>query len=96
MYPTLTGRPRVGDNQFEVKLREPQGRPVLQAEVEVAYNVGGVAYAGRMATRPEGYGVFSTVLHFPQAGAWDVEVLVRRPGVAEVKVPFSLHVQRPS
>ncbi len=93
LYTTITGRPRVGDNQFEVKLREPKGRPVSQAEVEVAYRMGGAEYEGQMATRPEGYGVFSTALRFPQAGTWSVEVLVRRPGRPEVKVPFNLRVQ---
>jgi len=46
-----------------------------------------------METRPEGYGMFSTVLSFPQPGTWNVEVLVRRPGHPEVKVPFSFNVE---
>jgi hypothetical protein len=31
LYSTLTGRPRVGANQFEIKLRDPQGQPISQA-----------------------------------------------------------------
>lgn len=93
LYSTLTGRPRVGDNQFEVKLHNRQGVPVSQAVVEVAYRMGGMGHANRMATRAEGFGIFSTSLSFPMAGTWNVEVLVRRPGQPEVKVPFSLSVQ---
>ena len=72
LYPTLTGRPRVGDNQFEVKLRARQGQPVSQAEaeVEVAYSMGGMGHRRRVATRPEGHGIFSTVLSFTIAGTW--------------------------
>jgi hypothetical protein len=93
LYSTLTGRPRMGDNQFEVKLHDRQGQPVSQAHVEVAYRMGGMGHGGRMATRPEGYGIFSTVLSFPMAGTWNVEVLVQRPGQPEVKAPFRLVVQ---
>ena len=93
LYPTLTGRPRVGDNQFEVKLRARQGQPVSQAEVEVAYSMGGMGHGRRVATRPEGYGIFSTVLSFTMAGTWNVDVLVKRPGRPEVKALFSLTVQ---
>jgi hypothetical protein len=92
LYPTLTGRPRVGDNQFEVKLAERQGQPVSAAAVEVAYSMSRVEDENRIATRPEGYGVFSTVLSFPQVGTWNVEVFVRRPGHPEVNVPFRLNV----
>jgi hypothetical protein len=92
LYPTLTGRPRVGDNQFEVKLVERQGQPVSQAEVAVAYRMGSLGDGSWMATRPEGYGIFSTVLRFPQAGTWNVEVLVRRPGHPQINVPFRVNV----
>ena len=92
LYPTLTGRPRVGDNQFEVKLAERQDQPVSPAEVAVAYSMGSVGDGSRTATRPEGYGIFTTVLSFPQGGTWNVEVFVRRPGRPEVKVPFRLNV----
>jgi hypothetical protein len=47
LYPTLTGRRRVGDNQFEVKLGERQGQPVSQAAVEVAYGMGRVGDENR-------------------------------------------------
>lgn len=93
LYSTLTGRPRVGDNQFEVKLRDRQGQPVSGANVEVAYSMGGMQHASRMATRPEGYGIFSTVLSFPMAGTWNVEVVVQRPNQPAVQAPFSLKVQ---
>jgi hypothetical protein len=92
-YHTLTGRPRMGDNQFEVKLRDRQGQPVSQAEVAVAYSIGIMGYGSLVATRSEGYGIFATMLSFPMAGTWKVEVLVRRPGQPEVKAPFSLRVQ---
>jgi len=93
LYSTLTGRPRVGQNQFEVKLRGPQGQPVSQAEVEVAYSMAGMRHGSLMAMRPEGYGIFSTLLSFPMPGTWNAEVMVRRPGLPEVKVPFSLSVE---
>jgi hypothetical protein len=93
LYSTLTGRPRVGQNQFEVKLRDLQGQPISQAEVDVVYSMGGMGHGNRMATRPEGYGMFSTVLSFAMPGLWKVEIMVRRPGAPEVKVPFSLSVE---
>lgn len=93
LYSTLTGRPRVGDNQFEVKLRDRQGQVVSPADVQVVYSMTNMGHGGRIATRPEGYGIFSTVLSFPMAGTWDVEVLVRRPGQPEVTARFSLNVQ---
>jgi hypothetical protein len=92
LYSTLTGRPRVGDNQFEVKLRDRQGQPVSQAEVAVAYSMGSMGHGSLVAMRHEGYGIFATMLDFPMAGTWKVEVLVRRPGTPEVKAPFSLRV----
>jgi len=93
LYSTLTGRPRVGDNQFEVKLRDRQGQPVSQAEVAMAYSMGSMGHGSLVAMRREGYGMFSTMLSFPMAGTWKVEILVRRPGQPEVKAPFSLRVQ---
>jgi hypothetical protein len=93
LYSTLTGRPRVGDNQFEVKLRDRQGQPVSQAEVAVAYSMGSMSHGSLVAMRREGYGIFTTMLDFPMAGTWKVEVLVRRPGQPEIKAPFSLRVQ---
>lgn len=93
LYSTLTGRPRVGDNQFEIRLRDRQGQPVLQAEVEVAYSMGGMGHRGGTATLPQGYGIFNAVLNFSMAGTWTVEVVVRRPGWPEVRVPFSLSVR---
>jgi YtkA-like len=92
-YSTLTGRPRAGDNQVEVKLRDRQGQPVSQAEVAVAYSMASMEHGSQMAMRPEGYGIFSTVISFPMTGTWNVEVLVRRPGQPEIKAPFSLRVQ---
>jgi YtkA-like len=68
LYSTLTGRPRVGANQFEIKLRDPQGQPVSQAEVDVVYSMRGMGHGSRIATRPEGYGMFSTVLSFSMPG----------------------------
>ena len=93
LYSTLTGRPRVGANQFEIKLRDPQGQPVSQADVDVVYNMDGMGHGSRMATRPEGYGIFSTVLSFSMPGTWNAEVMVRRPGLPEVRVPFSLRLE---
>jgi len=93
LYSTLTGRPQVGINQFEVKLRDRHGQPVSQAEVDVAYSMGSMGHGSRTVTRPESYGIFSTMLSFPMAGTWHVEVMVRRPGQSEVKLPFSLSVQ---
>ena len=93
LYSTLTGRPRVGANQFEIKLRDPQGQPVSQAEVDVVYSMDGMGHGSRMATRPEGYGIFSTVLSFSMPGTWNADVMVRRPGLPEVRVPFSLRLE---
>jgi len=93
LYSTLTGRPRVGANQFEVKLRDPLGQPVSQAEVEVIYGMAGTGHRSRMPTRAEGYGLFSTMLSFPMPGNWNAEVMVRRPGLSDVKVLYSLSIE---
>jgi YtkA-like len=93
LYSTLTGRPRVGANQFEIKLRDPQGQPVSQAEVAVVYSMSGMGHGSRMATRPEGYGTFSTMLSFSMPGTWRAEVMVSRPGLPEVSGSFSLRVE---
>ncbi len=92
LYSTLTGRPQVGSNQFEVKLRDHQGQPIAQAEVELAYRTGTAAPGERVMARPEGFGLFSTVLTFPTTGPWQVDVIVRRPGRPTVQVPFDLRV----
>jgi hypothetical protein len=57
------------------------------------YSMGGMGHGSRMATRPEGYGIFSTVLSFSMPGTWSAEVMVRRPGLPEVRVPFSLRLE---
>lgn len=95
LYSTLTGRPQVGSNQFEVKLRNHQGQPIAQAEVELTYAAaaGTGASGDRVPARAEGFGIFSTVLTFPTSGSWRVDVLVRCPGTPTIQVPFNLHVQ---
>jgi hypothetical protein len=92
LYSTFTGRPQVGSNQFEVKLRDHQGQLISQAEVEVSYRTGTMPPSARVTARPEGFGIFSTVLAFPATGLWQVDVIVRRPGRPTVQVPFDLHV----
>lgn len=93
LYSTLTGRPRVGVNQFEVKLRNLRGQPVAEADVTVHYSVDGTAPASRTETRSEGYGLFSTVLNFTRAGNWHATVLVGRPGLPELSAPFIIRVK---
>jgi hypothetical protein len=93
LYSPLTGRLRVGDNLFEVKLRDHQGQPVSQAEVEVADGMDSMGHGSLVAMRREGYGIFTTMFNFPMAGTWKVEVLVSHLRQPEVKVPFRLRVQ---
>lgn len=93
LYPAPTGRPRLGGNQLDVKRRDPQGWPVSEAEVKVAASMDGRGHGNRMATRPGGYGIFSTVLRFPMPGKWNAEVIVRRPGPPHVNVSFRLSVE---
>jgi hypothetical protein len=93
LYSTLTGRPRLGVNQFEVKLRDLQGQPVSQAHVAVRYALDGTGSASVTDTRFEGYGIFSVVLNFPEAGDWHATVLVGRPGLPELSAPFIIRVE---
>jgi hypothetical protein len=92
LYSTLTGRPQVGSNQFEVKLRDQQGQLISQAEVEVLYRAATMPPGDRVTARPEGFGIFSTVLAFATPGLWQVEVIVRRPGRPTVRAPYDLYV----
>jgi hypothetical protein len=92
LYPTLTGRPQVGSNQFEVKLRDQQGQLISQAGVEVLYRTATTLAGDRVTARPEGFGIFSTVLAFAAPGRWQVEVIVRRPGRPTIQAPFDLYV----
>ena len=93
LYPTLTGRPRLGMNQFEVKLRDLRGQPISDADVTVHYSLDGINGVSKIATRSEGYGLFSTVLNFPKAGEWQATVYVRRVRAPELTASFIIRVE---
>lgn len=95
LYPTLTGVPRVGDNNFEVKVLDREGRPVDGASVNVRYTMTGMSgmEARTLGARAVTQGIYETTLSLSMAGTWEVGVTVERPGVAPVTVSFPVQVQ---
>ncbi|MBI2371507.1 MAG: FixH family protein [Deltaproteobacteria bacterium] len=95
LYPTLTGAPRTGDNNFEIKVLDREGRPVDGASVNVRYTMTGMSgmEARTLGARAVTQGIYETTLSLSMAGTWEVGVTVERPGVAPVTVSFPVQVQ---
>ncbi len=78
--------PKVGENQFEVTVTDPAGKPVDDAEVAVQFFMAAMPTMNMPAMRndvklsPEGGGVYRRTAPIPIAGQWDVTVVVRRNG----------------
>lgn len=92
LYTTLTGAPRVGENQFEVKLTDLADQPVSDAVVTLQYRMRQMGGSTQAPARAAGLGLYQATLHFPTAGTWDVEVHIERGGkeMGSALFPFPL------
>ena len=86
---TLRSRPdppQVGDSTFEVTVKDPQGQPVADAEVSVAFFMAAMPTMNMPAMRNEfklpavGAGVYRGPGQVLMAGRWDATVSVTRGG----------------
>lgn len=88
---------RAGFNSFDVYLRDSLGRSVDKAE-KVALLIGkegDEAGTTEAVAESAGGGRYSTVGGFLSSpGEWDANLLVRRPGKEDVRIPITLIVSR--
>jgi hypothetical protein len=78
--------PQSGDNVFEVRVKDPDGKPVTDAEVTVAFFMPAMPTMNMPAMRNEaklshaGNGVYRGTGQVMMAGRWEVSVIVTRGG----------------
>ncbi len=78
--------PKVGENQFEVTVKDPSGKAVADAEVAVQFFMAGMPTMNMPAMRnevklsPAGGGVYRGTGQMMMAGRWDASVTVTRGG----------------
>jgi nitrogen fixation protein FixH len=78
--------PRSGENQFEVTVKDPAGKPVDDAQVTVQFSMAAMPTMNMPAMRseaklmPAGGGVYRGTGNVMMAGRWDVTVNVTRSG----------------
>ncbi len=90
---TLTLNPAlVGNNYFEVILRDANGAPVDGAEVSLRFSFLGQALGADSGEAiPHGNGGYHLEgSYISLSGPWQVEVAIRRPGQFDTFVPFRL------
>jgi RND family efflux transporter MFP subunit len=77
---------RHGENQFEVEVKTPDGTPVTDGEVTVAFYMAPMPTMNMPAMRNEaklphaGHGIYRGTATVMMAGRWDVSVIVTRAG----------------
>jgi hypothetical protein len=78
--------PKVGENQFEVTVKDVSGKPIADAEVAVQFFMAGMPTMNMPAMRNEvklssaGGGVYRGTGQMMMAGRWDASVVVSRGG----------------
>lgn len=78
--------PKTGENQFEVTVKDPTGKPVADAEVSLQFFMAAMPTMNMPAMRnevklsPAGSGVYRGTGQVMMAGRWDVTVTVSRGG----------------
>lgn len=88
-FSTAPSPPRKGENQFQVRLTDPQGKPVSGAEVTVVFYMpampamGMSAMTARSELRPAGPGIYTGSGALESGGTWQVTVTVRRGGFVQ-------------
>ncbi len=85
---------RVGENQVEVGLRQ-DGQAVADARVEFRYALDPLSGRGAQEVaegEPLGGGRFRGVVAFSRPGPWQLTVLVKRPGRADVEASYTFNL----
>ena len=78
--------PKVGENQFEIMVKDPSGKPIADAEVAVQFFMAAMPTMNMPAMRnevklsPAGGGVYRGTGQVMMAGRWDASVTVTRGG----------------
>jgi RND family efflux transporter MFP subunit len=78
--------PKVGENQFEIMVKDPSGKPIADAEVAVQFFMAGMPTMNMPAMRNDvklssaGGGVYRGTGQMMMAGRWDASVTVTRGG----------------
>ena len=77
---------KVGENQFEIMVKDPSGKPIADAEVAVQFFMAAMPTMNMPAMRnevklsPAGGGVYRGTGQMMMAGRWDASVTVMRGG----------------
>jgi hypothetical protein len=85
---------RVGENQVEIGLRQ-DGQAVADARVELRYVLDPLSGGGALAVadaEPLGGGRYHGAVAFSRAGPWQLTVLVKRPGRADVEASYTFNL----
>jgi len=83
---TQPATPRLGENVFEVTVKDAEGRPTADATVSLAFYMPPMPSMGMPAMRSSaslaaaGGGVYRGTVDVPMAGTWQVTVTVSRAG----------------
>lgn len=88
--------PKLGDNTFEVMLKNADGKPVTNAEVSVAFFMAAMPamkmpeMKNTVALKHVKDGVYSGTGQVMMAGTWDATVTVKRGGKDVASKKFSI------
>jgi Cu(I)/Ag(I) efflux system membrane fusion protein/cobalt-zinc-cadmium efflux system membrane fusion protein len=95
-FSTTPSPPRKGENQFQVRLTDRQGRPVSGAEVTVVFYMpampamGMSAMTAKSELRSSGAGIYTGSGVLGSGGTWQVTITVRRGGTVEATRQISV------
>ncbi|NOZ67648.1 MAG: FixH family protein [Deferribacteres bacterium] len=87
--------PAKGENNLNIILTDPEGKPVTKARIKVDYsmppmkNMPTMIYKTRAKLKGETY---KATVNFSMSGRWDIDVNIKRPGKSLAKVSFSVNV----
>jgi Cu(I)/Ag(I) efflux system membrane fusion protein/cobalt-zinc-cadmium efflux system membrane fusion protein len=85
-FSTTPSPPRKGENQFQVRLTDRQGKPVSNAQVTVLFYIPAMPAMGMSAMtvksdlRPSGAGIYIDSGVLKSGGTWQVTITVRQGG----------------
>jgi cytochrome c-type biogenesis protein CcmH len=85
---------RVGENQVEIGLRQ-EGQAVADARVEFRYSLDPLSGGGALEVaeaEPLGGGRYRGAVAFSRPGPWQLTVLVKRPGRADVEASYTFNL----
>jgi RND family efflux transporter MFP subunit len=97
-FSTIPSPPRQGNNAFQVKLTDPQGKGIAGAQVEVVFvippmpemGMAGKRVAFRLADK--GNGVYEGQGELPSGGTWQLSVVATRAGQTIASKQLSIDV----